>query len=66
MLGVTPGSAELAPATLLPHSPQRSRLHPIQRADHHIGERVLGATTAAQRRPGGLQAGLRALHARGW
>lgn len=51
MLGVSPGSTELALATLLPCSPQRPRLHPVQRADHHVGERVLGATTAAQRHP---------------
>lgn len=58
MLGVSPGSTDLALATLLPHSPQRPRLHPVQRVDHDIGERVLGATTTAQRCPRGLQAGL--------
>ncbi|KAG7255391.1 hypothetical protein CRUP_011225, partial [Coryphaenoides rupestris] len=37
--------------------PLGPRLHPLQRADHHLGQRVLGGAHPPQRHPGGLPPG---------
>lgn len=47
-------------------SAQRSRLYPLQRAHHHVSQRVLGRAQAGQRHHRGLPPGVRALHARRW
>lgn len=43
-------------------SPQCAQLHSLQRADHHLGQRVLGRARLPQRHHRGLPPGLRALH----